>query len=254
MHGMLSAAVILAAFAVIVLVSGASAVWLFRAAGTSPGRSRSAVTPATGLAPSADDAPGEPEHEADGTAPEYPERTWLGAAPAGTGQLTGSSAGDGWPGPGHPAGPEGEGAGGYRWRGAEDSGGVYDVEDWPGAEDSGDGHDGAGEPGRRSPGRRGWPDTAKSLYSRGWPVMDSSPRGLDPGPPGNAMDAGAAGEPHAGERAAGELSIGESGAGDLGAAQTDAAEAEAGAGEADPAGPPGGARVYVLGESRRSGH
>ena len=95
MHGMLSAAVILAAFAVIVLVSGASAVWLFRAAGTSPGRSRSAVTPATGLAPSADGAPGEPEHEADGTAPEYPERTWLGAAPAGTGQPTGSSTGDG---------------------------------------------------------------------------------------------------------------------------------------------------------------
>ncbi len=217
MHGMLSAAVILAAFAVIVLVSGASAVWLFRAAGTSPGRSRSAVTPATGLAPSADGAPGEPEHEADGTAPEYPERTWLGAAPAGTGQPTGSSTGDGAAGPDDSAGTAG------------DVYDVYDVEDWPGAEDSrGD----PSEAGQRSPGRRGWPDAAKSLYSRGWPVMDSSPRGPDPGPPGNATDA-------------------ESGAGDSGAAQPD--DAEPGPVDAESAGPSGGARVYVLGESRRSG-
>jgi hypothetical protein len=208
MHGMLSAAVILAAFAVIVLVSGASAVWLFRAAGTTPGRSRSAVTPPTGLAPG---APGEPEDEAAGAAPEYPERTWLGAAPAGTAQLSGSSAGDGAAGSDDSAGLAG------------DVYDVYDVEDWPGAEDS---RGGPGEAGRRSPGRRGWPDTAKSLYSRGWPVMDSSPRGPDPEQPGDATDTGAAGE--------------------LGAT-------EAGAAAADPPGPSGGARVYVLDESRRPG-
>jgi len=233
--------VILAAFAVIVLVSGASAVWLFRAAGTSRGRSRSVVTPATGLAPSADDAPGEPEHEADGTAPGYPERTWLGAAMAGTGQPAGFSAGDGAAGPDDSAGTAG------------DVYDVYDVEDWPGGEDSRGGPGGAGP---RSPGRRGWPDAAKSLYSRGWPVMNSSPRGPGPGQPGNAMDAGAAGEPDAGESCAGDSGAGDSDAGDSDAGDSDAGQAgaaEPGAAQADPAEPSGGARVYVLGESRRSG-
>ena len=43
MHGMLSAAVMLAAFAVVALAAAASVVWLYRAAGASAQRSRPAL-------------------------------------------------------------------------------------------------------------------------------------------------------------------------------------------------------------------
>src|SRR5208283_1406691 len=145
MHGMLSAAVILAAFAVIALLSGASAVWIFRAAGVAPRRSRSARMTgmpgaATGPAP---DAPGEPDKDAGkepdkdagkdadkdagketgretgGTDAEYPERRRPGAVLAALGQPAGTAELDG---PGGPSDPAGRSAG----RGVYD---VYDVED-----------------------------------------------------------------------------------------------------------------------------
>lgn len=237
MHGMLSATVMLAAFAAIALVSGASAVWLFRAAAAAAGRSRPArpARPpgaATGQDPGAAGTvgtvgtaggagtvgvQGEPADEADGTETDYPKRTWLGAALTATAQPAGPAEHNGWTGPGDAAEPPG-------------AGDVYDVDNWPGTEDSGDGRGGPDGPGCRSPGLRGWPDTAKSLYSRGWPVMDSPPHGPDAERPGNGTDTGAdtgvAGEPDA------------------------APEEVAGA---EPSVRPEGARVYVLGESRRPG-
>ncbi len=235
MHGMLSAAVILAAFAVIALLSGASAVWIFRAAGVAPRRSRSARMTgmpgaATGPAP---DAPGEPDKDAGrgadretaGTDAEYPERSRPGAVLAALGQPTGTAELDGLGGPSDPVGRPAAG-------GVYD---VYDIEDWAAAEDYRGGYD---RPGRSSPGPRSWPDTAKSLYSRGWPVMDSSPSGPDPQQAGNETEAGAAGETEAG--AAGETEAGA-------AAEPDDAE------ETGPPGRPEGARLYVLDESRRAG-
>ena len=238
MHGMLSAAVILAAFAVIALLSGASAVWIFRAAGVAPRRSRSARMTGmpgatTGPAP---DAPGEPDKDAGGrggrgqgdgpgTDAEYPERSRPGAVLAALGQPAGTAELDGPGGPGDPAGLPAAG-------GVYD---VYDIEDWAAAEDSRGGYD---RPGRSSPGPRAWPDTAKSLYSRGWPVMDSSPPGPDPQQAGNETEAGAAGETEAG--AAGETEAGATG-------EPDDAE------ETGPPGRPEGARLYVLDESRRAG-
>ncbi len=234
MHGMLSAAVILAAFAVIALLSGASAAWIFHAAGVAPRRSRSAPTTgmpgaATGPAP---DAPGEPDKDAGrdadgdadratgGTDAEYAERSRPGAVLAALGQPAGAAELDGPGGPGDPAGRQAA-------RGVYDVYDVYDVEDRAAAEDSRGGYD---RPGRSSPGPRAWPGTAKSLYSRGWPVMDSSPPGPGPQQAGNETEAGAAGETEAG--ASGE---------------PDDAE------ETGPAGRPEGARVYVLDESRRAG-
>ncbi len=227
MHGMLSAAVILAAFAVIALLSGASAVWIFRAAGVAPRRSRSARMTrmpgaATGPAP---DAPGEPDKDAGketgretgGTDAEYPERRRPGAVLAALGQPAGTAELDG---PGGPSDPARRPAG----RGVYD---VYDVEDRAAAEDSRGGYD---RPGRSSPGPRAWPDTAKSLYSRGWPVMDSSSAGPDPQQAGDETEAGAASETEAG--ATGE---------------PDDAE------ETGPPGRPEGARLYVLDQSRRAG-
>ena len=99
MHGMLSAAVMLAAFAVIALVGGVSAVWLFRAAATAPRRSRSARLTgmpgaATDPAPGVPGVPGVPEdEETAGPEPEYPERSWPGAVPAASVQLAGRAAG-----------------------------------------------------------------------------------------------------------------------------------------------------------------
>ena len=257
MHGMLSAAVILAAFAGVGLLSGASAVWVFRAAGVAPRRSRSARM--TGMpGATTGPAPGEPDGDADtetgGTDAEYPERSRPGAVLAALGQPDGTAELDGPGGPGDPAGPPAVG-------GVYD---VYDIDDWAAAEDSRGGYD---RPGRSSTGPRGWPDTAKSLYSRGWPVMDSSPPGPDPRQAGNeteagAAEAGAAGESEAG--AAGETEAGAAGETEAGAAgETEAGatgETEAGAtGEPDDAeetgrpGRPEGARLYVLDESRRAG-
>jgi hypothetical protein len=224
MHGMLSAAVILAAFAVIALLSGVSAVWIFRAAGVAPRRSRSArMTGMPGAATSpAPDAPGEPGKDAGretgGTDAEYPERSRPGAVLAALGQPAGTAELDGTGGPSDPAGVPAAGI-------------VYDVYDIAGWAAAGDSRGGYDRPGRSSPGPRAWPDTAKSLYSRGWPVMDSSPPGPDPQQAGDETGAGAAGETGAG--AAGE---------------TDDAE-ETG----PPPGRPEGARLYVLDESRRAG-
>jgi hypothetical protein len=223
MHGMLSAAVILAAFAVVALVSGASAAWIFRAAGVAPRRSRSArmtgMPGATTTGP-APDAPGEPDGDADrdtgGTDAEYPERSRPGALLAALGQPAGTAELDGSGGPSDLAGLPAAG-------GVYD---VYDIEDWAAVEDSGGWYD---RPGRSSTGPRAWPNTAKSLYSRGWPGMDSS-LGPDPRQAGNETEAGAAGETEAG--AAGE---------------PDGAE------ETGRPGRPEGARLYVLDESRRAG-
>ncbi len=223
MHGMLSAAVMLAVFDVIALAGGASAVWLFRAATGTPRRSRStrltgmpcaAAGPAPG-APNAPGVPGVPAEEPDGLEAEYPERSRPGAALAapaqlaGSAQLAGPAVHDGLAGSDDPAAPPGVGD-------------AYDLQDWPGAADTGDGPSGPSGYGRSSPGPRAWPDTAKSLYSRGWPAMDSSPPVRDPQQTPNGPEAGAAQEP-------------------------DIAEEEA------PPGRPEGARVYVLGESRRPG-
>ena len=227
MHGMLSAAVILVAFAVIALFSGASAVWIFRAAGVAPRRSRSARMtgmPGAGTGP-APDAPGEPDKDAGrdadketgGPDAEYPERSRLGAVLAALGQPAGAAELDGPCGPGDPTGRPAAG-------GVDD---VYDIEGWAAAEDSGGGYD---RPGRSSPGPRAWPGTAKSLYSRGWPVMDSSPPGPGPQQAGNETEAGAAGETEAG-----------------------AIREPDDAAETGPPGRPEGARLYVLNESRRAG-
>ncbi len=215
MHGMLSAAVMLAAFAVIALVGGVSAVWLFRAAAAAPRRSRSARLTgmpgaATDPAPGVPGVPGVPEdEETAGPEPEYPERSWPGAVPAASVQLAGPSrAGyDGPAGPDDPAPPPG----------ADD---VYDhLGDWPDAEGSRDGHGGHGP---NSPGRRGWPDTTRSLYSRGWPAMESSAPAPGPEQARNGTETGAAQE-------------------------------HDGTAEEGPPERPEGARVYVLGESRRPG-
>ena len=173
--------------------------------------------------------PGEPDEDADretgGTDAEYPERSRPGAVLAALGQPAGTAELDG---PGGPSDPAGRPAAG----GVYD---VYDIEDWAAAEDSRGGYD---RPGRSSPGPRAWPDTAKSLYSRGWPVMDSSPPGPDPQQAGDETEAGAAGETEAG--AAGETEAGATG-------EPDDAE------ETGPPGRPEGARLYVLDESRRAG-
>jgi len=169
---------------------------------------------ASGPAP---DAPGEPDRDAGrdagATETEYPERPRPGAVLTASGQPPGPAEYDAPAGPGDPAGPPA--------RDVYDVYDVYDIEDWP--EDSRGGWDG---PGRNPPGPRAWPDTAKSLYSRGWPVMDSLPHRPDLQQAGNETEAGAAGEPDAAQ-AAGE--------------------------DAGAPGRPDGARVYVLDESRRSG-
>lgn len=217
MHGMLSAAVILAAFAVIALASGTSAAWLFRAAAATPRRSDPARLTGMPAASPAPDPPGAPDDETDAAAA-YPERSQPGAGLATPGQPAGPAVYDGPPfpgnpGPGDPAEPPGAG----------DEYGAYDVENWPGGDDSREGYGGNGP---SSPGPRPWPDTAKSLYSRGWPVMDGSPYPREPRQAGNGTENGtengSAGEPDA-------------------------------APEPGAPGHPEGARVYVLDESRRPG-
>jgi hypothetical protein len=247
MHGMLSAAVILAAFAVIALLSGASAVWVFRAAGVAPRRPRSARMSgmpgaATGPAPDASgepdkdaggDAGGETGRDADGTDVEYPERSRPGAVLAALGQPAGTAELDG---PGGPSDAAGRPAGG----GVYD---VYDMEDRAAAEDS---HGGNGRSGWSSPGPPARPDRATSLYSRGWPVMDSSPPGPDPQQAWNETGTGPAGQTGTGP--AGETEAGAAGETEAGATgEPDDVE------ETGPPGRPEGARVYILDESRRAG-
>ena len=135
MHGMLSAAVMLAAFAVIALAAAASVVWLYRATGAYAQRSRPALA-------------GQP---GDAAGPDTPAAALDVAVPA---------PDDGIAGPDEGAGP----------RDAVD---VYDVEDWADPDGSRD-LDGLAS---RGPGA--WPNPSSSLYSRGWPAMDSprTPRG-----------------------------------------------------------------------------
>ena len=223
MHGMLSAAVMLAAFAVTALAGAASVVWLCRVAAARPrpaqarrtagaaGRDDPGVMAATRLA---DDGagfvavawPGKPAGPGTAEAPEEavtaarPDPGWDDA-----GDVPGwDDAGDvpGWPGPGHMPGWPGPGGG-------------------PGpGDDRGSGR----EPDAPDPCL--WPDQRRSLYSRGWPAMDSPPHAEAAGSP----------DPEPGGR--------EPAPGDPAPA---AAAAEA------PADGPGGARVYVLGEARRRG-
>jgi hypothetical protein len=262
MHGMLSAAVMLAAFAAVALAAATSVVWVYRAAGASPPRSRPAPAglPAGAAGPDPAAGPDTPA-AAGGAAPGQPD--WLAEA--------------GWPDglaePDQAAAP---------WVAAD----VYDVEDLAGPDERGD-LDGVAS---RSPG--GWPNPSSSLYSRGWPAMDSSPAGRDAAdaaerrePDGQAPGAQDAGNPvdsqagphvddedgalygvsyeeHGGQepgrREPGRREPGrrEVDAGELGEPEPGRWEApapEASAPEADGPGHPGGARVYVLGESRRRG-
>ena len=221
MHGMLRAAVILAAFAVIALASGISAAWLFRAAAATPRRSdptRLTGMPAASPAP---DPPGAPDDETD-VAAGYPERSQPGAALATPGQPAGPAVYDGLPFPGNP-GPSDP----AEPLGAGDVYDVEDVEDWPGGDHSRDGYGGNGP---SLPGPRPWPDTAKSLYSRGWPVMEGSPYPREPRQAGNGTEDGT-----------------ETGTETGSAGEPDAAP------ESRAPGHPEGARVYVLDESRRPG-
>ncbi len=262
MHGMLSAAVMLAAFAAVALAAATSVVWVYRAAGASPQRSRpaSAGVPADTAGPNTAAGP-DTAAAPDGAAPGQPD--WL--------------AEPGWPDglaePDQAAAP----------RVAVD---VYDVEDWAGPDERGD-LDGVAS---RGPG--GWPNPSSSLYSRGWPAMDSSGAGRAAAdaaerqePDGQAPGAQDAGDPangqagphvddeddvlygvsyeeqggrdpdrqEPGRRDLDRRELDAGGPGEPEPGRREAAAPEANAPEADAPGHPGGARVYVLGESRRRG-
>ncbi len=161
---MLSAAVILVVFAVIALAGAGSAAWLSRAAAASAWRAQpapsqlpveSAVATGVTARATADLAgvpdpgwPGPPAAPGSGR-PVSQETTRVAdeefgvvwEAPAG---VTADHAGP-------PAAPEQ----------------VYDLAEWPDLDSAGDGPEDSGP--------RAWPDLARSLYSRGWPAMDSPP-------------------------------------------------------------------------------
>src|SRR5450755_2444085 len=167
MHGMLSAAVILVVFAMIALAGAGSAVWLYCTAAASGWRAQpaprelpveSAVATGATARAAADLAavpdpgwPGPPAAPGSGR-PASREATLDGdeefgvvwEAPVG---MTADH-------PGPPAAPEQ----------------VYDLAEWPDLDRAGDGADDSGPRGSRA-----WPDLARSLYSRGWPAMDSPP-------------------------------------------------------------------------------
>jgi hypothetical protein len=276
MHGMLSAAVMLAAFAAVALAAATSVVWVYRAAGASPQRPRpapagvpaDAAGPHTAAGPGTAAGPDTAAAAPDGAAPGQPD--WL-AEPGRPDWLAEPGRPDGLAEPDQAAAP----------RVAVD---VYDVEDWAGPDERGD-LDGAAS---RGPG--GWPNPSSSLYSRGWPAMDSSGTGRDAadaaerrepdGQAPGARDAQDTGDPandQAGPHVDDEddmlygVSYEEQGGQDpgrqeLGRRELDRREADAGgpgepepghreaaAPEADAPGHPEGARVYVLGESRRRG-
>jgi hypothetical protein len=164
---MLSAAVILVVFAVIALAGAGSAVWLYRAAAASAWRARpaprqlpveSAVATGVTARATADPAgvpdpgwPGPPAAPGSGrpasqeTTPGDDEE--FGVVWEAPGGVTADH-------PGPPAAPEQ----------------VYDLAEWPDLDSAGDGPEGSGPRGPRA-----WPDLARSLYSRGWPAMDSPP-------------------------------------------------------------------------------
>ena len=203
---MLSAAVILVVFAVIALAGAGSAVWLYRAAAASAWRAQpaqrqpsveSAVATGVTARATADLAagpdpgwPGPPAEPGSGwpvsqetTPGDDEELGVVWEAPAG---MTANH-------PGPPAAPEQ----------------VYDLAAWPDLDSAGDGPDDSG-----SRGPRAWPDLARSLYSRGWPAMDSPPSAASgwprsrprphPEPSGSASD---------GPSSGGAASVGPSSAG-----------------------------------------
>ena len=164
---MLSAAVILVVFAVIALAGAGSAVWLYRAAATSAWRPQ----PAPGELPveSAVATGATARATADLAAVPDPGWPWPPATPGSGrpasqemtpdddeefGVMWEAPVGTTADRPGPPAAPEQ----------------VYDLAEWPDLDGAGDGPDDSG-----SRGPRAWPDLARSLYSRGWPAMDSPP-------------------------------------------------------------------------------
>jgi len=208
MHGMLSAAVMLAGFAVTALAGVASVVWLYRVEAAGPRRSRAPRQAGPVAAAAPDDAADDP-----------------GAMPAA--RLADDAAGpDEMAGAGETAGADTAGALQQTvaaGRPIPDWDHAYDVPGWP---DPGDDSGAGGDPDGSGP--RPWPDARRSLYSRGWPAMDSSPRTGQEARSGDA-------EP-----------------GDREPAAEDAAPAS-GTAELPPGSPAQGARVYVLGEARRRG-
>src|SRR5450755_527898 len=167
MHGMLSAAVILVVFAMIALAGAGSAVWLYCTAAASGWRAQPAPRE---LPVESAVATGATARAAADLAA-VPDPGWPGppAAP-GSGRPASQEAtldddeefGVVWEAPvgmtadhlGPPAAPEQ----------------VYDLAEWPDLDRAGDGADDSGPRGSRA-----WPDLARSLYSRGWPAMDSPP-------------------------------------------------------------------------------
>ena len=210
MHGMLSAAVMLAAFAVTALAGVVSVVWLYRVEAAGPRRSRAPRPAGTVTAA----APGDPGAMA---------AAGLAGGAARPDELAGPD--ELAPGTMAAAGASGAAqdtaAAGQPILGWDD---VYDGLGWPvpgGERGAGGGLDAISS--------RRWPDARRSLYSRGWPAMDSSPR---------TERAPRAPDPDGREPV-----------------PQDAAPA-AGPAEARPASTEGaegaeGARVYVLGEARR---
>jgi hypothetical protein len=164
---MLSAAVILVVFAVIALAGAGSAVWLYRAAAASAWRAQ----PAPRQLPAESAVAAGVTARASADLAGVPDPGWPGppAAP-GSGRPASQQTTPGddeefgvvWEAPvgvtadhpGPPAAPEQ----------------VYDLADWPDLDSAGDGPQDSGPRGPRA-----WPDLARSLYSRGWPAMDSPP-------------------------------------------------------------------------------
>src|SRR5450755_2374669 len=167
MHGMLSAAVILVVFAVIALAGAGSAVWLYR----TPAASARRAQPAPRELPVESAVATGATARAAADLVAVPDPGWPGppAAPGSGRPASREATLDGdeefgvvWEAPvgmtadhpGPPAAPEQ----------------VYDLAEWPDLDRAGDGADDSGPRGSRA-----WPDLARSLYSRGWPAMDSPP-------------------------------------------------------------------------------
>ncbi len=164
---MLSAAVILVVFAVIALAGAGSAVWLYRAAAFPARRAQPAPRelPVESAVATGATARGSADLAAEPAPgwPGSPAAPWSGRlAPQQTTRDDGRDFGVVWEAPaGMTADHPGPSAGPDQ---------VYDLAKWPDL-DSAEGGPGDSGPG----GPRAWPDLARSLYSRGWPAMDTPP-------------------------------------------------------------------------------
>ncbi len=164
---MLSAAVILVVFAVIALAGAGSAVWLYRAAAFPARRAQPAPRelPVESAVATGATARGSADLAAEPAPgwPGSPAAPWSGRlAPQHTTRDDGRDFGVVWEAPaGMTADHPGPSAGPDQ---------VYDLAKWPDL-DSAEGGPGDSGPG----GPRAWPDLARSLYSRGWPAMDTPP-------------------------------------------------------------------------------